>query len=254
MGQVSNQPAGQGRPGGNRPRARVSLTVIVKNEERNIGACLKAVSDMVDEIVVVDTGSKDRTKEIALRFKAKVIDFPWRDDFAAARNEALRHATGDWILWLDADDRIDEENRPKLHALLAGLGNENRAYILRCLCPPDGVTGGAAVVSHPRLFRRHPNLRWQYRVHEQILPSVQQLGGLLQWADVVIHHVGYHEGAERRRKVGATCNWASSTPPSTRTTRLCCTTLAERAWSWASPCRPYPCCARPCSACGPMTP
>jgi glycosyltransferase involved in cell wall biosynthesis/Tfp pilus assembly protein PilF len=184
-----------------RRRARVSLTMIVKNEERNIGDCLKTVADLMDEVIVVDTGSTDRTREIASRFGAKVVDFPWRDDFAAARNEGLRHATGEWVLWLDADDRIDEENRAKLRALLAGLGNENRAYILRCVCPPDAVSGGAAVVSHPRLFRRHPNLRWRYRVHEQILPSLQELGGALQWADVVIRHVGYQDPAERRRKV-----------------------------------------------------
>ena len=98
---------------------RVSLTMIVKNEEANLPACLASAADLVDEVVVVDTGSTDRTKEVAARFGARIFDFPWIDDFAAARNEALRHATGDWILWLDADDRIDEPNRQKFRQLFA---------------------------------------------------------------------------------------------------------------------------------------
>jgi len=95
---------GPGKEGAQRgrelyPRAcRVSLTMIVKNEEATLPDCLRSVADLVDEIVVVDTGSSDRTKEIAASFGAKVIDFPWVDSFAAARNESLRHATGDWAL------------------------------------------------------------------------------------------------------------------------------------------------------------
>ena len=110
---------------------RVSLTMIVKNEEGNLPACLASAADLVDEVVVVDTGSADRTKEVAARFGARVFDFPWIDDFAAARNEALRHATGDWILWLDADDRIDEPNRQKLRQLFAALPDQNVAFALR---------------------------------------------------------------------------------------------------------------------------
>src|SRR5690349_7953622 len=112
---------------------RVSLTLIVKNEEHNLPACLASAADLVAEVIVVDTGSTDRTKEAAARFGARIFDFPWIDDFAAARNEALRHATGDWILWLDADDRIDEPNRRKLRALFAGLGTENVAYSFKCI-------------------------------------------------------------------------------------------------------------------------
>jgi GT2 family glycosyltransferase len=86
-------------------RTRVSLTMIVKNEERHLPDCLASVNDLVDEMIVVDTGSTDRTKAVAASYGAKVSDFPWVDDFAAARNEALRHATGDWVFWMDADDR-----------------------------------------------------------------------------------------------------------------------------------------------------
>ena len=81
--------------------------MIVRNEERFLPGCLESVRGLVDEIIVVDTGSTDRTAEIARSFGARVFDFEWRDDFSAARNESLRHAGSDWILYLDADERID---------------------------------------------------------------------------------------------------------------------------------------------------
>ena len=84
-------------------RATVTLTMIVRDEEANLPACLSSVQGLFDEIVVVDTGSRDRTKEIALGFGARVFDFAWVDDFAAARNAALAQATGDYAFWLDAD-------------------------------------------------------------------------------------------------------------------------------------------------------
>jgi GT2 family glycosyltransferase/predicted Zn-dependent protease len=189
-------PAGTGTA-----RPRVSLCMIVKNEEDNLPACLGSAADLVDEIVVVDTGSADGTKGVAARFGARVFDFPWVDSFAAARNECLRHATGEWIFWLDADDRLDEENRQKLRVLFAGLGSENAAYAMKCLCLPDAATGTATVVDHVRLFRNHPQIRWQYRVHEQILPSVRQTGGAVRWADAVVHHAGYQDPALRGRKL-----------------------------------------------------
>src|SRR2546427_10591625 len=94
--------------------ARISLTMIVKNEERALPACLEAARPWVDEIVVVDTGSTDRTREIAAGFGARVHEWAWRDDFAAARNESLRHTTGDWILALGADEVLSPELGPAL--------------------------------------------------------------------------------------------------------------------------------------------
>src|SRR5262249_38226503 len=98
-------------------RPRVSLTMIVRNEEYHLPDCLASVRDLVDEAVVVDTGSTDRTREVAKSFGAILGEFPWVDDFAAARNAALDHATGDYAFWMDADDRLDEDNRHKLRAL-----------------------------------------------------------------------------------------------------------------------------------------
>jgi glycosyltransferase involved in cell wall biosynthesis len=85
----------------------------------NGDASLGSVADLVAEIVVVDTGSTDRTCDIARRFGAHVHDFPWQDDFAASRTESLRHATGDWVLWLDGDERLAPEHKRRLAALLA---------------------------------------------------------------------------------------------------------------------------------------
>jgi GT2 family glycosyltransferase/Flp pilus assembly protein TadD len=179
---------------------RMSLCMIVKNEEANLAACLFSAADLVDEIIVVDTGSTDATKAVARECGARVYDFPWVDDFAAARNESLRHATGDWILWLDGDDRLDEENRQKLKDLFARLKDHNVAYAMKCRCLPDPQTGTATVVDHVRLFRNHPDIRWKYRVHEQILPAVRGLGGSVQASDIVIEHTGYVDLALRHKK------------------------------------------------------
>jgi glycosyltransferase involved in cell wall biosynthesis len=182
-------------------RMRVSLSMIVKNEENNLADCLASVADLVDEVVVVDTGSTDRTREVASRFGARVFDFAWVDSFAAARNESLRHATGDWAFWMDADDRLDEENRRKLRDLFAGLKDENAAYVVKCLCVPQAAGQDGTVVDHVRLFRNWPELRWDYRVHEQILPAVRAIKGEVRWGDVVVRHVGYADAALRRRKL-----------------------------------------------------
>jgi glycosyltransferase involved in cell wall biosynthesis len=175
--------------------------MIVKNEEANLPACLASAADLVDEVIVVDTGSTDRTREIAVNAGARVIDFAWIDSFAAARNESLRDATGDWIFWLDADDRLDEENRGKLRELFASLPDASAAYVMKCLCLPDPHNRTATVVDHVRLFRNHAALRWEYRVHEQILPALRRAGHDVRWSNVVIQHAGYQDPELRQRKL-----------------------------------------------------
>ena len=221
--------------------------MIVKNEEDHLPKCLESVRRLFDEIVIVDTGSTDRTKEIAREFGAKVFDFVWIDDFAAARNEALSHATCDYAFWLDADDVLEPAEREKLRALFAGLtrpstgdatgamspvtppltrpagdlspgrGDGERpggwhcesapefvaaAYVMRCACPPgpDGKRGGT-VVDHVRLFPIRPGIRWTYRVHEQILPSLNRAKIPVRWTDVVIRHDGYADPEIEARKL-----------------------------------------------------
>jgi glycosyltransferase involved in cell wall biosynthesis/Flp pilus assembly protein TadD len=194
-------------------QSHVSLALIARNEESKLPACLESIASIADEIIVVDTGSTDRTKEVAAAFGAKVIDFPWIDDFAAARNECIRHATGEWIFWLDADERLDEVNREKLRRLFEEIIHEgtrkdtkeekkNVAYVMKCLCV-DQAAGGqhGTVVDHVRLFRNRPEHRWKYRVHEQILPALKTTGTEIRWTDIVIHHVGYQDPALTRHKL-----------------------------------------------------
>ena len=175
----------------------VSLTMIVKNEEQNLAECLKSVRDLVDEIVIADTGSSDRTKEIALSFGAEIVDFPWIDHFAAARNEAIKNAGRQWIFWMDADDRLNEPNREKLKALFAGLPESNSAFAMKCRClGKDEQT----MVDHVRLFRNDSRHRFSHRVHEQILPALRATQADVQFADVEILHVGYADPETLRRK------------------------------------------------------
>lgn len=170
-----------------------SLMMITKNEEENIAACLASVAGIFDDVVVMDTGSQDRTVEIAEALGARVFHFPWVDSFAAARNECLKHVTGEWLFWMDADDRLDDENREKLRKLVAELPDENVAFVFKVLCVPREPGGQGTVVDHVRLFRNLPGLAWEHRIHEQILPSLKRRGATPRWADVVVHHIGYQD-------------------------------------------------------------
>ena len=95
----------------------ISLCMIVKDEEKVLDTCLNSIHDLVDEIIIVDTGSTDKTKEIAQKYTDKIYDFKWVDDFAKARNYSFSKATKDYIMWLDADDYLPEEEKPKFKKL-----------------------------------------------------------------------------------------------------------------------------------------
>lgn len=184
-------------------RARVSLTVIVKNEEQNLPCCLESVRGIFDEIVVVDTGSTDRTIEVARSFGANLFEFPWVDSFAAVRNEALSRATAEYAFWLDADDMVEDNERERLRAILRTLRSADLAgYVVRCACDPspDG-TGGDTVVDHIRLFPRRDDIRWTYRVHEQILPALNRAHVPVRWTDLTVRHTGYVDRELRDRKL-----------------------------------------------------
>ena len=198
----------------------MSLTMIVRDEQENLPTCLESVRGLFDEIVILDPGSKDRTIEIARSSGARVFDFVWVDDFAAARNAALARATGDFAFWLDADDLIELPERKKLEALLARLrrGGETPAYVVLCKCDPgpDG-SGGDTVVDHIRLFPLIEGVRWTYRVHEQILPALKRAGVPVQWTDITVRHTGYVDRALRMRKLD-------------RDSPILCEELAERSF------------------------
>src|SRR5262245_40712984 len=131
----------------------LTISLIVRNEKPSLGRCLDSVQGLAEEIVVVDTGSEDGTRQIAACHGARVFDFPWCDDFAAARNETLRHATGQWVLWLDADEYFDEANRGKVKELLAGLDERSAYVMVQRSHHPAGQTGSR--VQQVRLFKRH---------------------------------------------------------------------------------------------------
>ena len=173
--------------------------MIVRDEEENLSHCLESVRGLFDEIVVVDTGSVDRTKEIARAFGARVFDFVWIDDFAAARNEALAHATGDYAFWLDADDVVEPAENEKLNRLLQNLrAGDEAGYVVRCACDPGPMGRGArrsSIMSGSFRFGRA--CRWTYRVHEQILPSLKRAKIPVRWTDLIVTHTGYVDAAVR---------------------------------------------------------
>lgn len=132
-----------------------------------------------------------------------MFEFVWIDDFAAAPNAALGHATGDYAFWLDADGVIDPPERPTLRALLDGLRpGDEAAHVVRCACDPgEGGGGGQTVVDHIRLFPVRESIRWSYRVHEQILPALRRAGVPVRWTDLTVRHTGYSDRAVRARKL-----------------------------------------------------
>ncbi len=177
--------------------------MIVRDEEDNLPRCLRSVRWVFDEIVVVDTGSVDRTREIAREFGARVVEFAWIDDFAAARNAGLDAASGDYAFWLDADDVVEPGQRGRLVGLLDGLrAGDPAGYVVKCACDPgaDG-SGGETVVDHVRLFPLRPGVRWSYRVHEQIMPALRRAGIPVRWTDLVVRHTGYADVSLRGRKL-----------------------------------------------------
>ena len=180
--------------------ARVSLCMIVRDEEAHLEACLAPVARLFDEIVIVDTGSRDRTPKIARQFTSRVFDFPWCDDFAAARNAAMQKAQCPWVFWLDADDRLDAENQQRLAELLAELGPP-RVYLMDTVCLMSQAQEMPRWVTHRRLFPRDPRLAWKGRVHEQLRPDARELGWDEAFSDVQIQHLGYQQPALRLKKL-----------------------------------------------------
>jgi len=180
---------------------RVSLCMIVRDEERNLRECLTPVAALFDEIVIVDTGSRDSTRAIAAEFTTHVHEFSWCDDFSAARNESLRHATGDWIFWLDADDRIRPEQVARLRQLIQeGLDERPRAFFMDTVMAPTEPNEEVSLVTHIRLFRRSDALHWEGRVHEQLHPELRTIGFDTAFSNVQIEHVGYQNAVVRERK------------------------------------------------------
>ena len=162
----------------------ISLCMIVRNEEKVLGRCLSCVRGFADEIIIVDTGSTDRTKEIAFSFTDKVYDFKWKDDFAATRNFAFSRGTGDYLFWLDADDVIRQEEWRKLMDLKRRLDMERPDVVMmKYAVGYDGDGAPSFFFYRERLLRRCGKAVWKGRIHEAVEPF-----GKVVREDIMIEH------------------------------------------------------------------
>ncbi|MDR1734442.1 MAG: glycosyltransferase family 2 protein [Oscillospiraceae bacterium] len=163
--------------------ATVSLCMIVKNEEEVLARNLESSKGMVDEIIIVDTGSTDKTKEIALQYTDKVYDFKWIDDFGAARNFAFSKGTMDYLMWLDADDIILPEDAKAFKELMATLDPKIDTVMMKYNIAFDEQGNPTFTYFRERVMRRCPLARWEGSIHEVIAP----FGNIIH-ADIAVTH------------------------------------------------------------------
>lgn len=171
----------------------ISLCMIVKNEEDTLSCCLQSIHDLVDEIIIVDTGSTDRTKEIAAEYTDKIYDFEWIDDFSAARNYSFSKATKDYIMWLDADDILTPENREAFVKMKSSADPEAKAILMtyHYSFTSDGHVERS--LRRERIVKRDSGYKWEGEIHEFIKIEAEHI----YISDVVITHTGRHTDADR---------------------------------------------------------
>lgn len=179
-------------------RKLISLCMIVKNEEDVIERCLTSASGLVDEIIVVDTGSTDETVNIASRFTEHVYHFEWVNDFSAARNAAIAKATGEWILILDADEYVQDEGKEKLRKYLSKVNEKKQNAVEVSIY---NIVNGANIIDSAsiRIFLNSPDISYVNAIHEQVSHATGNL--LFDSFDFVIYHTGYvSEVMEKKQK------------------------------------------------------
>lgn len=162
---------------------KISLCMIVKNEEEVLRQCLDSVKGICDEIIIVDTGSTDKTKELAGEYTKKVIDFEWIDDFSAARNFAFHQATSPYILWLDADDILQEEDQKKFKKLKEELDDSVDAVSMMYHIAFDEFDNPSFSYRRNRLVKRDHNFKWIGPVHEYL-----EVYGNIISSDIAVTH------------------------------------------------------------------
>jgi glycosyltransferase involved in cell wall biosynthesis len=176
-------------------RPLLSAALIVRDEAQFIGDCLSSVAGVVEEVVVVDTGSTDGTPEIARRLGARVVHHPWRNDFADARNVSLELAQGRWILYIDADERLVDGDRATVERLLS----EADEVAFRVLLRP--MVGTTPYLEY-RLWRNDPRIRFEGIIHEKVVPAIHRVaeedGRSISDCTLLLAHVGY-EGDQVRK-------------------------------------------------------
>ncbi|MFQ5730916.1 MAG: glycosyltransferase [Planctomycetaceae bacterium] len=187
-----------------RNTVKLSLCMIVRDNEDTIRPALESIAPWVGEMIVVDTGSTDRTPEICAELGARMFEFPWCDDFSAARNESVRHARGEWVFWMDSDDTIPEACGRTLRELVDSRHPDNvLGYVMPVHCPGESGSVDMTVVDHVKLFRNRPDLRFEHRIHEQILPAIRRAEGDVAFTDIHVVHSGSdrsRDGQARKRE------------------------------------------------------
>lgn len=173
--------------------ANISLAMIVKDEAKVLARCLDSVKDVVDEIVIVDTGSTDGTLDIAKRYTDKVLYFDWIDDFSAARNFSFDQCTKDFILWLDADDEVQPEDAQKIKELDL---SDKEIVICDYVYSHDEFGNDQCIVPRERILRRNLNPRWQEEIHEYILVNHQTF-----ISGIRVHHWKKAGSSERNLRI-----------------------------------------------------
>ncbi|MBS1258714.1 MAG: Cell division coordinator CpoB [Candidatus Scalindua arabica] len=170
----------------------LSLCMIVKNEEKFLPMCLESVSDYVDEIIIVDTGSTDKTVEIAERYGAKVYHHPWENSFSKARNYSLKYATCDWIMWLDADEEVDREDAHKLREVIK---DDDVNVICLPLFSRFNNDKNLAVANSGKIFRNNLGFHFEGIVHNAL-----KFSGPTKNVNIRIDHYGYNQDEEQMER------------------------------------------------------
>lgn len=161
----------------------ISLCMIVKNEEDVLARCLDSVKELVDEIIIVDTGSTDKTKEIAALYTDKIYDFAWRDDFAAARNFAFRKGKKEYLMWLDADDVIPVKEAEKFREMKKSMPENADVIMMPYAAAFDEAGKSTFIYYRERIVKNHAGYAFKGCVHEVIPPS-----GTIYYSDVQVEH------------------------------------------------------------------
>ena len=176
-------------------RKTLSLCMIVKNEEKSLARCLQSVQNLADEIIVTDTGSTDKTVEVAKKFKASVFNFPWKNNFAEARNFSLAHCNSDYVLYLDADEELPPDSVEKIKEILDS--EEQKAFLCK-IKNIDEFSGRTNFGTYCRLFPNVEGIQFRGRVHEQIEDSLKEARIEIVDSEIEIVHYGYNIDDERK--------------------------------------------------------
>lgn len=193
----------------------LSLCMITCDEEKTLRRCLESVAGLYDELIIVDTGSNDKTIEIALEFNAKFFQIPWRDDFSIVRNYGLAHASKDWIFILDADEVVSKIDVKKIRQVILNPDFDayqfitrnytNNPFMVKALINSGQYSEGAGYRSYAesvktRLFRNFKGIQFRYVIHELVDPDVLEKGLRGAKVDIPIHHLSEDPMTQKKTK------------------------------------------------------